>query len=70
MSHSNSTEAAKGVFVGAGPNDGEAALTLPDRFALMYEKHVSAVFRYAYYRTHDRFVAEDLTSQIFEKALR
>ncbi len=40
-----------------------------NRFASMYDAHVRDVYRYVYYRTQHRETAEDLTSQVFLKAL-
>lgn len=38
-------------------------------FAELYESNIEKVFRYVYYRTRNRSVAEDITSSAFEKAL-
>ena len=38
-------------------------------FGRLYEQHLSAVFQYVNYRVGDRAAAEDLTSDIFSKAL-
>ena len=44
---------------------GEAAA-----FGLLYDKHVSAIYRYVYYRVRDDAEAEDLTSDVFMRALK
>lgn len=45
--------------------------TVPARetFAELYEEYLPRVFRYMSYRLNDTSVAEDLTSNVFEKAL-
>jgi RNA polymerase sigma-70 factor (ECF subfamily) len=40
-----------------------------DRFLGLYEEYLPKVFRYISYRTNDTPLAEDLTSEVFEKAL-
>jgi len=39
-------------------------------FGLLYDKHVDAIYRYVYYRVRDDAEAEDLTSDVFMRALR
>lgn len=40
-----------------------------NRFASLYDAHVRDIYKYLYYRTQHRETAEDLTSQVFLKAL-
>ncbi len=39
-------------------------------FGLLYDKHVDAIYRYVYYRVRDDTEAEDLTSDVFMRALK
>ena len=39
-------------------------------FGLLYDKHVDAIYRYVYYRVRDDAEAEDLTSDVFMRALK
>ncbi len=39
-------------------------------FGLLYDRHVAAIHRYVYYRVRDDAEAEDLTSEVFMRALR
>jgi RNA polymerase sigma-70 factor (ECF subfamily) len=39
-------------------------------FGLLYDRHVAAIYRYVYYRVRDDAEAEDLTSDVFMRALR
>ena len=39
-------------------------------FGLLYDRHVDAIYRYVYYRVRDDAEAEDLTSDVFMRALR
>jgi RNA polymerase sigma-70 factor (ECF subfamily) len=39
-------------------------------FGLLYDRHVDAIFRYVYYRVRDDAEAEDLTSDVFMRALK
>jgi RNA polymerase sigma-70 factor (ECF subfamily) len=47
----------------------EAAQRDPSRFAELYERHFERVYAYVVYRVRDRDAAEDLTSEVFHKAL-
>lgn len=40
-----------------------------NEFGQLYDAHVSQIYRYVFYRTQHRETAEDLTSQVFLKAL-
>ncbi len=39
-------------------------------FGLLYDRHVDAIYRYIYYRVRDDAEAEDLTSDVFMRALK
>ena len=39
-------------------------------FGLLYDRHVTAIYRYVYYRVRDDAEAEDLTSEVFMRALK
>lgn len=39
-------------------------------FGVLYDRHFSAVYRYAFLRVRDRMEAEDVTSETFMRALR
>ena len=47
-----------------------AAKTNSDAFGKLYEQYQQQVFRYIFYRVGDAPSAEDLTAQVFERALR
>jgi len=40
-----------------------------EAFATLYNEHHETVFRYVFYRTRDRHLAEDITSEAFMRAL-
>src|SRR3954466_14603004 len=46
-----------------------AARTDPRAFAVLYERYVGPVFGYCYVQLGDRTTAEDVTSEVFLKAL-
>src|SRR5581483_6659291 len=39
-------------------------------FGLLYDRHVATIYRYVYYRVRDDAEAEDLTSDVFMRALK
>lgn len=41
-----------------------------DAFGELYDQYVDSIYRFIYYRVHDRGLAEDLTSETFLRALR
>lgn len=58
-----STQVPSGVERGSGSE-------LPPDFAAWYEDHRSSVYRYVRFRVATREIAEDITSEVFMKALR
>ena len=50
-------------------NVGKVARGTADAFAAFYELYLPKIFRYMNYRISDRYLAEDLTATVFEKAL-
>ena len=42
----------------------------PEAFGMLYDRYVGKVYRFAYCRMRDRSLAEDLTSEVFFKALK
>src|SRR5688572_19154635 len=47
----------------------DAARTDPRSFAVLYHRHVSAIYRFCYRRLGTKEAAEDATAQVFTKAL-
>jgi RNA polymerase sigma-70 factor (ECF subfamily) len=47
----------------------EAARSNPVAFGALYERYVDAIYAYAYQRTGNRTMAEDVVSETFHKAL-
>src|SRR6266446_7032897 len=47
----------------------ERAKREPEAFGELYEKYVSNIYNYIYYRTGDNIEAEDLTAKVFFQAL-
>lgn len=41
-----------------------------EAFGLIYDEYVDMVFRYVYFRVHDKHLAEDFASETFTRALR
>lgn len=39
-------------------------------FGLLYDRHVAAIYRYVFYRVRDDAEAEDITSDVFMRALK
>lgn len=57
---------------GAGPEEDAmvaAAQADPQAFSKLYERYVSSIYRYCYVRLGSREKAEDVTSEVFLKAL-
>jgi RNA polymerase sigma factor (sigma-70 family) len=48
---------------------GKAAVNAIESFSVFYEEYLPKIYRYISYRVNDRFLAEDITSVVFEKAL-
>jgi RNA polymerase sigma factor (sigma-70 family) len=48
---------------------GRIARSTAEAFTAFYEQYLPKIFKYVSYRVTDRFLAEDITSIIFEKAL-
>jgi RNA polymerase sigma-70 factor (TIGR02952 family) len=48
---------------------GKAAINTVDAFTAFYEQYLPKIFRYISYRINDKYLAEDITSAVFEKAL-
>ena len=40
-----------------------------EAFSLLYERYVTRIYNYIYYRTGNQYEAEDLTSRVFHRAL-
>lgn len=41
----------------------------PEAFGILYDRHVDALYRYAYSRVHHHTHAEDVTAEVFRRAL-
>jgi len=47
----------------------ERAKEDPEAFGVLYERYVDQIYQYVFYRTSNRYDAEDLTAKTFYKAL-
>jgi RNA polymerase sigma-70 factor (ECF subfamily) len=68
-------ETSAGVVTPVGQDDDavlavRAAKGESAAFGLLYDRHVAAIYRYVYYRVRDDAEAEDLTSDVFMRALK
>jgi RNA polymerase sigma-70 factor (ECF subfamily) len=50
-------------------NTASGAETRAEAFARLYEQYLPGVFRFVYYRVGNQALAEDVTSEVFHKAL-
>src|SRR5437870_10155068 len=48
----------------------ERAKLDPDAFGALYDRYFPQIYRFAYSRVRDQSLAEDVTSEVFFKALR
>jgi RNA polymerase sigma-70 factor (ECF subfamily) len=48
----------------------ERAKTDPEAFGTLYDRHFAQIYRFVYSRLRDQTAAEDVTSEVFMKALR
>jgi RNA polymerase sigma-70 factor, ECF subfamily len=48
----------------------ERAKVDADAFGVLYDRHVLGIYRYVYARLHNTAAAEDVTAEVFMKALR
>lgn len=56
-----------------GPSDVELVARCasdPEAFGLLYDRHSDRIFRYVYAKLRDRSMAEDVTAEVFFKALK
>src|SRR6059036_2390438 len=65
----------KGAVTPVGQDDDAALAVRASKgeaaaFGLLYDRHVEAIYRYVYYRVRDDAEAEDLTSDVFMRALK
>jgi RNA polymerase sigma-70 factor, ECF subfamily len=50
-------------------NIGTGQVSIRETFARLYDENMSKVYRYIFYKVNNQQLAEDLTSDVFEKAL-
>ncbi|HEY6797391.1 MAG TPA: sigma-70 family RNA polymerase sigma factor [Kineosporiaceae bacterium] len=56
-----------------GPSDAELVARCasdPEAFGLLYDRHCDRIYRYVNARLRDRTIAEDVTAEVFFKALK
>jgi RNA polymerase sigma-70 factor (ECF subfamily) len=61
----NSAEREEDAALARRAASGEA-----EAFGVLYDRHMSAVYRYVFYRVRNEAEAEDVTSEVFMRALR
>jgi RNA polymerase sigma factor (sigma-70 family) len=56
-------------FILLSANLGKIGQSTAEAFSAFYEQYLPKIFKYIIYRINDKFMAEDLTAAVFEKAL-